>query len=61
MLKKIIKVVKKVILAIFMLYGLNILISSLNILIPINVITIAIVSLLGIPGLCTLIALFLLI
>ena len=60
MLKIIVKVVKKVILAIFLLYGLNLLISSLNILIPINFITITVVGLLGIPGLCTLVALFLL-
>ena len=61
MLRLIIKVIKRVIIAVFMLYGLNILLASMNILIPINIFSISIVSILGIPGLCTLIALFLLI
>lgn len=50
--------VKKVILAFFMLYGLNLIISSLNIVIPINLISLTVVSLMGIPGLCTLVGLF---
>ncbi|MBQ6840862.1 MAG: pro-sigmaK processing inhibitor BofA family protein [Bacilli bacterium] len=61
MLNILVKVVKKVIVAIFMLYGLNILISSMNIVIPINVISIVLVSLLGLPGLTTLVILFLII
>lgn len=61
MLKEIIKVIKRVIIAVFMLYGLNVLLSSLDIIIPINYISIGCVTLLGIPGLCTLVALFLLI
>jgi len=58
MLSLILRAVKKVIIAIFLLYGLNLIISSLNILIPINVITVALVAILGIPGICTLVALF---
>ena len=61
MLKIIFGVVKKVIIAIFLIYGLNLLISSLGLLIPINLITIIVVGFLGIPGLCTLIAIFLLV
>lgn len=58
MLNVIFKAVKKIIIGIFALYSLNLIISSLNIIIPINYITVLIVSTLGIPGLCTLVALF---
>lgn len=60
-MKHIWNVVKKVIIAIFMLYGINLLISSLNILIPINIVSIILVSLLGVPGILTLVILFLLV
>lgn len=60
-MKKVINVIKRVIIAIFMLYGLNLLIASLNIVIPINIISICVVSLLGIPGILTMVMLFLLI
>ena len=58
MINKIFKVVKKIIIAIFMVYGLNIILSPVDILIPINMISICIITFLGIPGLCTLIGLF---
>ncbi len=54
-MKKIFNVVKKVCIAIFLLYGLNVLISALDIMIPINIVTVATVTLLGIPGLLSLI------
>lgn len=60
-MKHIWNVVKKVIIAIFILYGINLLISSLNILIPINIVSIILVSLLGVPGILTLVILFLLV
>lgn len=58
MLKKIYSILKKVVFAFLMLYGLNYFISSLNIYIPINFITVGIVTLLGIPGLSSLIILY---
>ncbi len=58
MLKKIYVVIKKIVFAFLMLYGLNYFISSLQIYIPINVITVGVVSLLGIPGLSSLIILY---
>lgn len=58
MLKKIIVVVKKVIFAFLLLYGLNLCINSLNIVIPINLFTLGTVSVLGVPGLVSLITLF---
>ena len=61
MMKKIITLVKKIVIAFLILYAFNMLVASLNIYIPINVITVAVVSLLGIPGLVGLIILFFLI
>ncbi len=58
MLKKITLVLRKIVVAFLLLYGLNYFISSLHIYIPINLITIGIVSLLGLPGLSSLIILF---
>jgi hypothetical protein len=58
MLKIIFNVVKKVIFAIFLLYGLNITLNALNVVIPINYISIFFVSLFDIPGLISLIVLY---
>jgi len=58
MKKKIIAIVRKVVVAFLLLYGLNYFINSLHIYIPINIFTLGIVSLLGIPGLSSLIILF---
>lgn len=58
MIKKIIAVLRKIVLAFLLLYGLNYFISSLHIYIPINFFTVGIVSILGIPGLSSLIILF---
>ena len=54
MFKLVFKVVKKVIIGMLLLFGYNTFLSSLNLMIPINVITIVIASLfdfLGIIGL----------
>lgn len=56
MLKKIFKGIKKIVVAIALLYSFNVLVSSLDILIPINYISVGIVSFLGIPGLLSLLA-----
>ncbi len=58
MIKKIIAGLKKVVVSFLLLYGMNYFISSLQIYIPINLITVGIVTLLGIPGLSSLIILF---
>ena len=52
------KVLKKVVFAFVLLYGLNVIVSSINIFIPINIFTISIVSILGVPGLLSLISIF---
>jgi len=61
MANKIIKVVRKICMAFVMLYGLNLILSSVNIFIPINIITITLVSLLGAPGILGLVATYFLI
>ncbi len=58
MIKKIVNALKKVVVAFLILYGFNLLVSSINIYIPINVITVGVTSVLGIPGLMSLIAIF---
>jgi len=58
MKKKIYVIVRKVVLAFLMLYGLNYFLSSLHIYVPINLITVGVVSFLGVPGLSSLIILF---
>lgn len=58
MKKKLYLALKKIVLAFLMLYGLNYFLTSLQIYVPINVFTVGIVSLLGIPGLSSLIILF---
>lgn len=51
MLKKIVDLIKKVIFSIVLLYGFNIIASPINIMIPINLITIGAVTVLGFPAL----------
>lgn len=61
MLRKIIKLLKKVILTCFLLYGYNLIASPLGVIIPINFITITFVTMLGMPALCGFIAVFLIV
>lgn len=60
MLKLILKVFKKVIIGMIILFGYNTFLSSLNLIIPINIVTIVIASLFDVPGIIGLV-LFLLI
>ncbi len=59
MFKIILKVVKKIVIGMILLFGYNTFLSSLNLMIPINVITIVIASLFDVPGIIGL-AIFLL-
>lgn len=54
----IITVIKKIILAICLIYAFNLLVSGLKIFIPINYITVGVVSFLGMSGLLALIAIY---
>lgn len=58
MIKKIAIVLRKICTSVFIIYGLNILLSALNIFIPINLINVGVVSTLGFPGLFSLILMF---
>lgn len=55
MLKKIFTILKKIVMAVFLLYGYNLLATPLNFIIPINIITVALVAILGVPALLSLI------
>lgn len=59
MFKLILKLIKKVVIGMVLLFGYNTFLSSLNLMIPINVITIIIASMFDVPGIIGL-ALFLL-
>ena len=55
MLKKMFIILKKIVMAIFLLYGYNLLAAPLNFIIPINIITVTLVAILGVPALLSLI------
>ena len=55
-MKKIIYVLKKVVMALCMLYTFNLITGSVGLFIPINVISIGAVSVLGLPGIFGLLA-----
>lgn len=55
MLKKIFSVLKKVIYSSFLIYGYNMVAAPLNLIIPLNLITVGLVMLLGFPSLISLI------
>jgi len=59
MLKKIFKILKKIILTCFLLYGFNLIASPLGVIIPINIITIFFVTLFDVHALCGFIVIFL--
>lgn len=59
MLKILMKIIKKIIIGMLILFAYNVFLSSLNLIIPINLVTILIVSMLDVPGVIGL-ALFLL-
>ena len=54
----IVSICKKVILSFCIIYAFDIVASGLNIIIPINIVTIIVVSILGIPGLLALIGIY---
>lgn len=55
MLKKVFNIIKKIIVAVLLIYAYNKLALPLNIIIPINIITILLVALCGIPSILMLI------
>ena len=59
-MKRLLKIVKKVIMSGFLLYGYNLLAAPLNLVIPINLITVLFVTMLGVPALLSLIVIMIL-
>jgi pro-sigmaK processing inhibitor BofA len=57
-MKIVYKVIKKVVLALCMLYTINLIVSKTGIIIPINVTSITITSILGLPAVLGLIVLY---
>lgn len=55
MANKIIKILRKLCMAFIMLYGINLILSSIDIFIPINAITLVLVTFLGTPGILSLV------
>lgn len=55
MLNKILEIMKKIIFSVVLLYGFNVISGPINIMIPINLITIGAVTILGFPALFSLI------
>jgi len=55
MLKKIFRLMKKIIVSVFLLYRYNLIASPLGFIIPINFITVILIAILGIPALLSLI------
>ena len=54
-MNKVLDVVKKIVFSAFLLYGYNLIAVNFNLVIPINIITILLVSFLGAPGMFALI------
>ena len=57
-MSKLFNILKKVVFAAFFIYGYNVIAQPLNIIIPLNIITILYVSIFGIPGLLSLITIY---
>lgn len=51
----ILRLIKKIIVSMFVLYGFNIISSNFNLMVPINIYTTSFVLLFGFPGLFTLV------
>jgi pro-sigmaK processing inhibitor BofA len=54
-MKKVFSVVKKIIFSAFLIYGYNLIAVNFNMLIPINIYNISIVTFLGAPGMLALV------
>lgn len=55
MFKKLFKAIKRIIMSVFLLYGYNLIAAPLGFIIPINLITVLLISILGIPALLSLV------
>lgn len=58
MFKTIFKIMRRIIISSFLLYGYNIIVQPIGLIIPINIITIGALTILGVPALLCLIFVF---
>lgn len=58
-MKKIFKIIRRIVFSILLLYGYNLIMSPLNLMVPINIITVSIITLLGSSALLGFIAILL--
>lgn len=56
-MKNVIELLKKIIMSYIVLYGYNLIAANFNMLIPINLITVLLVTILGVPSLIALVLL----
>ncbi len=56
-MKKIMLIIKRIVLSYFVLYGYNLIAINFNMVIPINIITVALIAVLGVPSLLALLLL----
>lgn len=61
MMKKIFSIIKKILFSAFIIYGYNLITTPLNLIIPLNFITIGFVTLLGFPALFAFITIYLIV
>lgn len=55
MIKKMFNILKRIIISAFILYGYNLIVTPINLIIPINLITVGLLTVFGIPALFALI------
>lgn len=60
-LKKIFHIIKKIVFSAFVLYGYNLIVVPLNMMVPINIITVSALTILGLPALLSFIVILLVI
>jgi len=61
MLKKVFHLLKRVVISAFVLYGYNLIAAPLNLIIPINIVTVGVLTLLGMPAIFSFIIILVLI
>ena len=55
MFKKLFNLIKRIVISAFVLYGYNLLVTPINLIIPINIITVTLLTIFGLPALFSLI------
>jgi len=58
MFKKLFNLIKKIVFSVFLIYGFNLIAEPLNLIIPINIITVGLITILGVPALLSLILVY---